>query len=86
MEEGAPPRLVVEARVATSMADLFVEGPDPRWALPLPQKTALPDGRARFTLPLEGMPPGADPRAAPLTFTLSDTPRAVSVATVPQAR
>ncbi|WP_454917867.1 protein-disulfide reductase DsbD domain-containing protein [Xanthobacter sediminis] len=79
-----PPLLVVEARVATSMADLFVEGPDAHWALPLPQKTALPDGLARFTLPLEGMPPGADMRDTALTFTLSDTPRSVSVKAMPQ--
>lgn len=81
--EASPPRLVVEARVSTPMADLFVEGPDSHWALPLPQKTALPDGLARFTLPLEGVPPGADLKRAPLTFTLSDTPRSVSTTTVP---
>ncbi|MFG1479877.1 protein-disulfide reductase DsbD domain-containing protein [Xanthobacter sp. V4C-4] len=80
-----PPRLEVEARVATPMADLFVEGPDSHWALPLPQKTALPGGLARFTLPLEGMPPGAEPRDTRLTFTLSDTPRSVTAEAVPQA-
>lgn len=80
-----PPVLVVEARVATPMSDLFVEGPDAHWALPLPQKTALPDGLARFTLPLEGMPPGADARGTALTFTLADTPRAVSVTAAPAA-
>lgn len=82
--EVTPPRLVVEARTATPMADLFVEGPDARWALPLPQKTALPGGLARFTLPMEGVPADADPRSARLTFTLSDTPRSVTVQAVPQ--
>nr|WP_255684222.1 MULTISPECIES: protein-disulfide reductase DsbD domain-containing protein [unclassified Xanthobacter] len=85
LDEGAtPPQLVVEARVGTPMADLFVEGPDAHWALPLPQKTALPDGLARFTLPLEGVPAGADPRAARLTFTLSDTPRSITTQAVAQ--
>ncbi|MFG1402722.1 protein-disulfide reductase DsbD domain-containing protein [Xanthobacter sediminis] len=79
-----PPRLVVEARTATPMADLFVEGPDARWALPLPQKTALPGGLARFTLPLEGVPADADAHSARLTFTLSDTARSVTAEAVPQ--
>lgn len=86
VEEGEKPLLVVEARVGTPMADLFVEGPDTHWALPLPQKTALPGGLARFTLPLEGVPTGADPRTARLTFTLSDTPRSVTTQAVPQPR
>ncbi|MDQ0506369.1 protein-disulfide reductase DsbD domain-containing protein [Xanthobacter agilis] len=81
-----PPQLVVEARVATPMADLFVEGPDARWALPLPQKTALPGGLARFSLPLEGVPADADLAHARLTFTLSDTPRSVTATAVPQPR
>jgi len=79
----SPPQLVVEARVATPKADLFVEGPNENWALPLPQKLALPDGIARFTLPLEGVPPGADVARTSLRFTLADTPRSITTTAVP---
>ncbi|MEP9348936.1 protein-disulfide reductase DsbD domain-containing protein [Xanthobacter sp. KR7-225] len=75
-----PPELVVEARVQNPTADLFVEGPDARWALPLPQKTALPDGKARFVLAFEGLPPDTAIDGARLTLTLVDAPRAVAVA------
>ncbi|MFS8037278.1 protein-disulfide reductase DsbD domain-containing protein [Xanthobacter sp. AM11] len=73
-----PARLVIDVRTATAKADLFAEGPDARWALPLPQKTALPDGMARFSLPLEGVPPGVDPRGAQLELTLVDGAQAVA--------
>ena len=78
----SPPELVVEARVSNPMADLFVEGPTPRWALPLPKKTALPGGAARFTIPLDGAPAGASFEGARLTLTLVDPPKAISVSDV----
>ncbi|MEP9354784.1 protein-disulfide reductase DsbD domain-containing protein [Xanthobacter sp. KR7-65] len=73
-----PARLVIDVKAAGPKADLFVEGPDERWALPLPQKTALPDGTARFTLALDGVPSGVDPAGAALKLTLVDGARAVS--------
>lgn len=73
-----PARLVLEARAASPKADLFAEGPDSGWALPLPQKTALPDGKARFVLPLDGLPPDARPEGSTFTLTLVDPPRAVT--------
>lgn len=75
----SPAELVVEARVANPMADLFVEGPTASWALPLPKKTALPGGQARFTVPLDGAPPGAAFEGTKLTFTLVDLPKAIQV-------
>lgn len=77
-ESQSPPQLVVDARAVTPKADLFVEGPDSHWALPLPQKTALADGIVRFTLPLEGVPPETDLHGAQLTLTLADMPRSVT--------
>lgn len=60
--------------VAASEADdlhLYVEGPTPEWALPLPK---LIDGDApglrRFGFALDGLPPGAKPDGAALKFTL----------------
>ncbi|MCG5234419.1 protein-disulfide reductase DsbD domain-containing protein [Xanthobacter oligotrophicus] len=73
-----PRRLVIEVKTANPKADLFAEGPDAHWALPLPQKTALPDGAARFVVPLEGVPSGVDPAGALITFTLVDGPKAVT--------
>lgn len=76
-----PPRVVIEVKAQNPKADLFAEGPA-RWALPLPQKTMLPDGAARFDLPLDGIPAGTEPSGAPLTLTLVDGPKAI-VTTVP---
>lgn len=74
-----PARLLVEVRVESPMADLFAEGPDAQWALPLPQKTALPDGAARFAIPLEGLPPGETAPGARLLLTLVDGQKAVEI-------
>lgn len=81
-----PPRLVIEARAMSPKADLFAEGPDARWALPLPQKTALPDGMARFVVPLDGVPAGVDPTGAVITLTLVDGPKAVATQVTVPAR
>ncbi|MBR0825349.1 cytochrome C biogenesis protein [Bradyrhizobium manausense] len=51
--------------------NLFVEGPTPDWALPIP--TPLERGAAgvkRFMFDLDGLPPGARPDGAALKFTL----------------
>jgi DsbC/DsbD-like thiol-disulfide interchange protein len=50
---------------------LFVEGPTPDWALPVP--TLLehsPPGVKRFSFELDGLPPGARPEGAALKLTL----------------
>src|SRR5258706_8506319 len=50
---------------------LFVEGPTPDWALPVPKLLEhSPPGVKRFTFELDGLPPGADPAGAALKFTL----------------
>jgi DsbC/DsbD-like thiol-disulfide interchange protein len=51
---------------------VFVEGPNVEWALPIP-KGALgaPPGHRHFELELDGIPPGVDPMGAfELTFTV----------------
>jgi DsbC/DsbD-like thiol-disulfide interchange protein len=56
--------------------NLFVEGPTPDWALPVP--TLLehgPPGVKRFSFELDGLPPGANPEGAALKFTLVDGER-----------
>lgn len=50
---------------------LFVEGPTPDWALPVPRPvTDPPPGVQRFRFALEGLPSGVHPAGAALKFTL----------------
>jgi DsbC/DsbD-like thiol-disulfide interchange protein len=56
---------------------LFVEGPTPDWALPIPKLLAnSPPGVKRFAFELEGLPPGAKPDGAALKLTLVGGERA----------
>jgi DsbC/DsbD-like thiol-disulfide interchange protein len=57
--------------------DLFVEGPTPDWALPIPKLVERgPPGVKRFEFELDGLPPGAKPDGAALKFTLIGGERA----------
>jgi DsbC/DsbD-like thiol-disulfide interchange protein len=50
---------------------LFVEGPTPDWALPVPRLVEpSPPGVKRFSFELDGLPPGAKPEGAALKLTL----------------
>ncbi|MFB9270228.1 protein-disulfide reductase DsbD domain-containing protein [Bradyrhizobium erythrophlei] len=49
---------------------LFVEGPTPDWALPVPKLVGQSPGVKRFAFELEGLPPGASPDGAALKLTL----------------
>ena len=61
----------VVAPVETGNVNLFVEGPTPDWALPVPKLIEHgPAGVKRFTFELDGMPPGANPVGAALKLTL----------------
>jgi DsbC/DsbD-like thiol-disulfide interchange protein len=51
---------------------LFVEGPTPDWALPIPKRIKGGDRDVqRFAFDLEGLPAGATPDGATLKFTLA---------------
>src|ERR1700731_1710723 len=57
--------------------NLFVEGPTPDWALPVPKLLEhSPPGVKRFSFELDGLPPGADPAGAALKLTLVGGDRA----------
>jgi len=72
----------IETRVENpAKADLFVEGPNEDWALPLPTRETGADGRTTFVLPVDGVPKGADIATTKLRFTLTDGTRAVEVET-----
>jgi len=50
---------------------LFVEGPTPDWALPVPKLLEQsPPGVRRFSFELDGLPPGVSPEGAALKLTL----------------
>ena len=56
---------------------LFVEGPTPDWALPVPKLLEhSPPGVKRFAFELDGLPPGANPDGAALKLTLVGGDRA----------
>jgi DsbC/DsbD-like thiol-disulfide interchange protein len=51
--------------------NLFVEGPTPDWALPVPKLVDHgPPGVKRFAFELDGLPPGTNPDGAALKLTL----------------
>lgn len=79
---GERPRVTVDvAAPAGEPVDLFVEGPTPDWALPLPDPAPAPDGLRRFTFELDGLPVAADVKGAQLRFTLVAPDRATEVTT-----
>jgi|RhiMethySRZTD1v2_1073278.scaffolds.fasta_scaffold119602_3 DsbC/DsbD-like thiol-disulfide interchange protein len=81
---GAKPSVIVELGApAGKPIELFVEGPTPQWALPIPKPVkSAPAGRAQFSFELDGLPPGTDPKSQlDLTFTVVTGDRAVETKT-----
>lgn len=75
-------QVVVEvAAPAGAPLSLFVEGPTPDWALPLPAETGVAGPIRRFTFDLDGLPPGAQAKGAALTFTAVSGTDAIEVPT-----
>ena len=73
----------VPAAPAGKPVELFVEGPTPQWALPIPKPAkSAPPGRAQFSFELDGLPSGVDPKSpTDLIFTVVTGDRAVEVKT-----
>ena len=75
--DGKSTVLVDVAVPDTRAVNLFVEGPTPDWALPVPKLLEhSPPGVKRFAFELEGLPPGAKPEGAALKLTLVGGDRA----------
>src|SRR6266852_3895788 len=75
--EGKSTVLVDVAVPDTRAVNLFVEGPAPDWALPVPRLLEhSPPGVKRFAFELEGLPPGTNPEGAALKLTLVGGDRA----------
>jgi DsbC/DsbD-like thiol-disulfide interchange protein len=75
--DGTANVLVDVAAPEAQEVNLFVEGPTPEWALPIPKLVEQrPPGVKRFAFELDGLPPGARPDGAALKFTLVGGDRA----------
>lgn len=72
VKRDGPKKVVVDVIAPDAgEVNLFVEGPTPDWALPIPEPVAPgPPGVKRFAFELDGLPPGAKPDGAALKFTL----------------
>ena len=71
LERGNNPRALIEVAVPHGKPfDLFAEGPTDDWALPLPNRIAMGDGRARFAISIEGAPAGGSRTPSKLRLTL----------------
>jgi hypothetical protein len=83
-EGGQHERVVAEiAAPEGAPVDLFVEGPSPDWALPLPQPViSAPSDSSelrRFTFDLDGLPPSANTNDVTLTLTVVSPDDAIEV-------
>jgi DsbC/DsbD-like thiol-disulfide interchange protein len=73
-------RVVVDvAAPEGAPVDLFVEGPTPDWALPLPQQGAADGAVRHFEFELEGLPRDAKIEGAALTLTAVSGDDAIEV-------
>jgi len=78
---GSKERVVVDV-AGPSGVDLFVEGPNQQWALPVPTPVAgAPPGQQRFVFDLDGAPTGESYQGALLTLTVVAPGRSIEVST-----
>ena len=83
VNNAAKPLVMVDLKApAGAPVDIFVEGPTPEWALPIPKPApGAPAGHRQFGFELDGLPPGVDPKGHfDLTFTIVEGARAIEVA------
>lgn len=74
--EGKSTVLVDVISPGNKAVNLFVEGPTPDWALPVPKLLDHgPAGVKRFAFELDGVPPGTNPEGAALKLTLVGSDR-----------
>lgn len=84
VNDAAKPLIAVDLKAPTDRpVTLFVEGPTPEWALPIPTPAqGAPAGHRHFGFELDGLPPGVDPKGHfELTFTVVEDERAIEVKT-----
>lgn len=84
VNEGPKPLVAVDLKApAGKPIQVFVEGPTPEWALPIPKPAqGAPAGHQHFGFELDGLPPGVSPKGQfELTFTVIDGERAYETKT-----
>lgn len=84
VNDAAKPLIAVDLKTpGGGPVGIFVEGPSPEWALPIPQPAqGAPAGRQHFGFELDGLPPGVNPKGQfELTFTVVEGGRAIEVKT-----
>lgn len=82
VNDAAKPLVAVDLKAGSDAPmQIFAEGPSPEWALPIPKPAqGAPAGRRHFGFELDGLPSGANPKAAyDLTFTVVEGDRAYEV-------
>ncbi len=80
VSNAAKPLVMVNLKAPAGVPiDIFVEGPTPEWALPIPKPArGAPEGHQQFDFKLDGLPPGVDPKGQfDLTFTIVEGGRAI---------
>jgi DsbC/DsbD-like thiol-disulfide interchange protein len=82
VNDAAKPLIMVDLKAPEGApVELFVEGPSPEWALPVPKSApGAPQGHRQFGFVLDGLPPGVDPKGHfMLTFTVVEGAHAYEV-------
>ena len=79
---GSKPMVAVDM-ANTVVREVFVEGPNADWALPIPKPVqGAPSGHQQFSFALDGLPPGVDPKSPlDLTFTIIGHDRSIETTT-----
>ena len=73
-------RVVVDVAAPAGALELFAEGPEPDWALPVPAPVeGAPAGLKRFVFELDGLPPNTTPEGAVLRLTAVAGGQAIEV-------
>ncbi|MBI2713343.1 MAG: cytochrome C biogenesis protein [Rhizobiales bacterium] len=82
VNDAAKPLIAIDLK-ADKPVEIFVEGPTPEWALPIPTPAqGAPADHRHFGFELDGLPPGVDPKGHfELTFTVVEGERAIEVKT-----
>jgi DsbC/DsbD-like thiol-disulfide interchange protein len=82
VNKAAKPLIMVDLKVPPGKpVAIFVEGPTPEWALPIPRPApGGEEGHRQFGFELDGLPPGVDPKGHfDLTFTVVEGDQAYEI-------